>query len=86
MVAICAVTVFTITSVSNRSDSMENLFNANVEALADTEGKLRRMCVPNATAGDSSKVYSEAINSRCNRYETYSLLLRCCSATQRLWA
>ncbi len=44
VVAICAATVFTITSVSNRSDSMEKLFNANVEALADTEMSVAGHC------------------------------------------
>lgn len=56
--------------VNNGRNSMDDLFNANVEALARNEGGFDRMCVPNAVLG--SEYYILCSTCRPGRTTIYS--------------
>lgn len=68
---IMAAMVFVFVCVNNERNSMDELFNANVEALANDEGGLgNRMCVPNSVLGDTP--YILCYSCRLGRTTIYS--------------
>ena len=65
-----AVSVFTY--ISSERDAMDELFSANVEALANTESGFGRMCVPNAGFGEKPYIICSTCRQSTTTIYSYS--------------